>query len=185
MINDARLHERDPDRLTFLIEENPWVADADLKAAILCRGAIVSAWAYIDASLRDIAIWLSYLPEYQGIKEGYPFKGKSLRSFFDEAAAVEGPLKVAAANGRRMLARLDELDRLRHFMAHSKMTLSPLRGFLFEDFDADKEEITKRRVILSPADLALCARRATRLSRWFQTAFSALEQLRLLPQHPN
>jgi len=137
----------------------------------------------VSRSLRDIAIRLSYLPEYQDIRDTYPFKGKSLRSFIEAAMSVDGPLKVAAKTAAKMLPRLDELEELRHRMAHAKMTLAPMRGFLFVDFDARKEKIVMRQMVLTPPQLIRFAQVSTRLSRWFQSAFSGLEAMNELPHH--
>jgi hypothetical protein len=185
MIEEKRLYDRDPDRTSFLLEINPWVADIDMRNALLYRGVIVSAWAYVDTSLTDLVIRSSYLDEYGGaLRRSFPKKLRDRREYMQAALKINGPLNPWLKVGVKILDRIAEQDELRNIMAHSKMTLAPRRGFEFVDFRENGGSIICRRRIYSLIELRRFAILATRLSRLIQRTVYALNKAQVLPDHP-
>lgn len=99
MAGDSRLR-------ALMSETNPWTADDDLRAALLYRGALVSAWATIESRIKELAIRCSRVEAYRSITP---------------ARFPRRPLLPYAETGLNFLDRFDATAEMRHIMAHSRM----------------------------------------------------------------
>ncbi len=59
----------DPTRFAVMIEVNPWTPQEMAEKALLYRGAIVAAWANIETWLSEVALRLSHVEAYRGLRE--------------------------------------------------------------------------------------------------------------------
>ncbi len=168
-------------RSAYAVEINPWVPRADIEAALSFRGTIVSALAYIEGSLGDIAIRCSRVEIYSEIRSEFPHtltkKTKFLRKVFQF-----GPLQPYRSWADQFLNRVEAYSELRNLVAHARMQVMPDCGVTFQHYprNTPREAILERKR-LTMEELELVAWKAARLSRLFQRLYNHLETQQILP----
>ena len=134
------LKHDDPQRLAYTLEINPWVPDLYLKNAVLFRGAVVSAWGYIETKLIELAIRSSRMPEYSAIRATYPYKLDNRFGYMRRVLASEGPFSKYRSIGKKFLDRFEASADLRHLMAHGDMQALPDWGVTFVDYRPNSKD---------------------------------------------
>lgn len=171
-------------RSAYAPENNPWVKQDEMDAALLFRGAILSAYALVETRLAEIAIRCSKLDAYASVKAEFPYNmDKRLR--FLRTVFATGPLAAYAKVAEAFFIRFEAAAELRHMMAHAYMeTCGDLVGWgvTFHDYQPVKGGgITYRARRMRLADLEAEAARAARFSRLGRELYWRLTQTRILP----
>ena len=162
------------------LEVNPWQTKKSVEAVLLYRGAIVAGWANVEATLIEVAIRLSYLPEYHVIRESYPYRRKSRVNFLRAAFDVPGPLLPYAKIANCILNKFEETADLRSLMAHGGMTiLSTVKLRVYKSKSSD--EVTMMNRVLTETEMLNLARSVTRFSRAVRHLYHKLDQIAQLP----
>lgn len=167
-------------RSAYAIEVNPWAPKEHIEAALLFRGAIVSAHGYVETRLAELALRSSKLPEYADIRDTYPYKHGQKLSYLRSVFLSE-PLKPYQDTAERFFTRFDAGADLRNLMAHAKMDVDS-SWIVFEDFDIGKKgAIQRRQFPFTLKDLEKTAWKAVCLSRICQRLADELESQNILP----
>lgn len=167
-------------RSAYAIEVNPWAKREQIEAALTLRGAIVSAHAYVETRLAELALRSSIMVEYSSLRSTFPYKRETRLAYLKEIFSRE-PLEPYRDTAARFFARFDETAELRHLMAHAKMQVEP-DWIVFEDFKTvSGGAINYRRRPFTFQDLENYAWKATCLSRICQRLASEVEKLKILP----
>ena len=167
---------------SFVLEINPWVPESHVTAALFYRGAIVSAWGYIDTTLTELCIRSARMPEYRDIQKTFPSGLVKRLKYMRTVLQSPGPFATFEQPGLRFLARFEAEAPLRHLMAHGHMRVLPDWGATFTDFRADGRAIANRRKRFTLDQLRRLARKSTKLSRHVQRGRDAIEAAGFLPQ---
>lgn len=167
----------------YAIDVNPWVPCEDAEAALLLRGAIVSAYASVETRLAELSLRIARMDAYSKLRDSYPHAvGKRLA--FLRRAFGTSPLDQFESIALSFFKRFEEAADLRHFMAHSRMEMvgdSTGWGITFHDYRGVKGGVTYRRHRITLPDLERHARRSVRLSRLAQRLITRLNETALLP----
>jgi hypothetical protein len=165
----------------YAIVINPWDSQEDTEAVLLWRGAIVSSFAYVETRLAELAITISRLPDYAGLRTTYPRRLDSRRAYLRQAFSF-GPLAPYERLAMGILDRFERAGDLRHLMAHAAMDIGGPLGARFSDFpESDGIAITQRLELMPLAKLEREAWRSARFSRLVQRLLYSLEE-RVLAQ---
>ncbi|WP_435199216.1 hypothetical protein [Qipengyuania sp. 902] len=168
-------------RSAYAVEVNPWVPRGEVEAAIFFRGAIVSAYGYIETRIGELTLRISKIPQYAALREKMPYHADKRIAFLREAFSV-GDLARFGGTADRFLLRFEAQAHLRHLIAHARMQVMPAWGVTFQDFPTVGHEGPQHRTRRMPlGDLEFLAWRAARLSRLGQHLMGLLEQTGLLP----
>jgi hypothetical protein len=136
----------DSQRPIYKFEVNPWMPDLLLEDAILFRGAIISAWGYIEMKLIELAIRSSHMSEYSKIRANYPYKLENRLGYLRKVLETDGPFSRYRNIGTQFLDRFEQAVEIRHLMAHASMDAFPDWGITFFDYKpAGEDKITHRR----------------------------------------
>jgi len=168
-------------RSAYAVEVNPWTRRGDIEAALLFRGAIVSAFGYIDTRLSELALRTSLMPEYIGLRANLSgLFGKRI-GYLREVFA-KPPLKQFEGFAAQFLDRLEAHYKIRNLCAHAKMQVMPDWGVTFEDYNPQRDNVVSyRRELLLPSELERLAWRVSRLSRLCQYLLGKLDEQIELP----
>ncbi|CAD7341789.1 hypothetical protein FIM10_18670 [Sphingomonadales bacterium 56] len=165
-------------------ENNPWVKRDEMDAALLFRGAILSAYGSIETRLAEIAIRCSRLDAYASIRTDFPY-AMPRRLAFLRSAFSTGPLAPFERVADAFLTRFEASAELRHMMAHAHTQASgDLVGWgaTFHDYQPTKGgAITYRARRMRLAELEAEAARAARFSRIGRRLYWHLDESGLLP----
>ena len=166
----------------YAIEINPWIQREESEAALLFRGTVVSAYAYIETRLTEIAIRASRMPVYAELREKYPYQMNGRLKFLRQAFAI-GALAPYGSIAESFFSRFEDAATLRHVMAHARMEMGPKDwGVTFYDYrPGENGAIMFRRNRYTYQELERFAWRASRLSRLAQNLAHRLEGLGILP----
>jgi hypothetical protein len=172
---------------SLMVEVNPWTPPADLNTALLARGAIVSAWAQIEAMMTDVIVRASRHPEYQSLRAAFPYRRSDRWSHFKRMLEAPGPIGPYKAPALKLLARYEAGKSLRDLLAHGRMTILPYPGgapssVIIEMIDSVDRELIHIRKQFSPASLEAEAREVAKLARVAALGFSRVVLL-LPPLH--
>ena len=168
-------------RSAYAVEVNPWTTRGDVEAALLFRGAIVSAHGEIDFRIASLCIRCSYIEQYLNVREKYPYsftgRLKYLRQVF-----YFGPLARYKNFAYTVLDRLEGDYEFRNLIAHARMQVLPENWVIFQDFPrSDGLEVTKRQEPLPLIELERRAWKAALRSRACQRLSCALDNAGVLP----
>ena len=164
----------------YAIEATPRADREQIEAALLFRGAIVSAHGYIETSLAEFALRCSIMPEYLGLSRSFPYNHKSRLKYFQKVFSKE-PLKPYGPIADKFLIRFDAGADRRHLMAHARMVVSS-DWIVFEDFKTGEQDtIFCRRTPFTLRDLERSAWDAVCLSRICQRLAGKLAEREILP----
>lgn len=167
-------------RSAYAVEVNPWATREQIEAALALRGAIVSAHAYVETRLAELAFRSSMMPEYSELRDTFPYGQRKLLTYL-RSIFSQGPLEPFGPSAERFFKRFDRGAELRHFMAHAKMRVEP-HWIVFEDFKSVSHgKIINRRVPYTFKDLERRAWKSVCLSRICQHLANELETLGILP----
>lgn len=167
-------------RSAYAIEVSPWVKREQVEAALLFRGAIVSAHGYIETRLAELAFRSSAMPEYEKIRTTFPYKHGKLLAYLREIFS-QPPLQPYRHTAERFFVRFDQGTDLRHLIAHCKMRVESDQ-VVFEDFKMGVGgRPMHRRLPMTIWDLEKRAWKAVCLSRICQRLVEELEALHILP----
>lgn len=168
-------------RSAYEIETNPRSRRGDVEAALLFRGAIVSAYGYIESTLGEICVRASRLPHYAALRESFPHSADQRMSFLRQVFAT-APLLDYQSWAKMFLDRLKDQSDLRNLAAHSRMQVLPGWGVTFHDLRRDgPSNVTIRRQRMTITELEVAAWRAARLSRLCQNLVDRLNHTAILP----
>ncbi|NQE61407.1 hypothetical protein [Caulobacter sp. RHG1] len=175
---------RDPGRFDCMVEINPWTPEHEALSAMLYRGAIVSAWGFIETHLNETAVRCSWHEDYQPLLAKYPRILHERVQYLRDVLDAPGPLHPYRSYGHGLLQRFVDSAALRNTMAHARMEVLPPMGITFREVGRFDGELQQRRRRYQLVELQAMARRATRLSRLCQGVIEAINQRQLLPHHP-
>lgn len=151
----------------YRVEVNPWVSDDELHQVFLLRGVIISALAYCETRLTELAIRASKHPAYVGAREKFPSGRDKRMSFLGKIVTLPGPLLPLRMRLTALLREFQATFELRDIMAHGGMQV--LSGddprINTWDYVAGTPAIDQRTRTWSTSSLDRLARRAARLSR--------------------
>lgn len=168
-------------RSAYEVETNPWSRRGDVEAALLFRGTIVSAYGYIESRMAELAIRISRMPEYDGLRASFPFAMDKRVSYLRRAFA-RAPLSSVQATAELALSRFESASEMRHQVAHARMHVQPDWGVVFEDYKrGDDGQLTHRTGRYLLDDLERAAWRAAWQSRLCQRLLDDLDRSELLP----
>ncbi|MFN3989210.1 MAG: hypothetical protein ACK4IS_03020 [Erythrobacter sp.] len=172
-------------RSAYAIEASPWSPKENIEAALLFRGAVVSAHGYIETRLAELALRSSIMTEYASLQATFPYRHSSRLSYLRRIFSLE-PLKPYNNSAERFFARFDAGAEHRHVMAHAKMKVNG-SWIVFEDFKTGKIDtgqkgaILQRRFTFTLSDLEKIAWKSVCLSRICQRLANEVEKLEILP----
>lgn len=163
----------------YRLEINPWVMDAELTRAHVARGAFLAGVAELEIGLTEVAIRLSRLDEYHGLRERFPTRRKERIRFLREACNLVGPLSQYASILEKVILRYEEFCTYRDLLAHARMrVLSMPHGnasIALTDYFARGEEITQRIERASLFELERKARRVCSVARAFNYLYHRVD----------
>ncbi|OJU58969.1 MAG: hypothetical protein BGO08_04590 [Altererythrobacter sp. 66-12] len=167
-------------RSAYEVEINPWSRRGDVEAALFFRGAIVSAYGYIETILGEICIKASRLPQYAVLRESFPHSADQRVSFLRRAFALD-PLREYQPWATLFLDQFETHGELRNLAAHAYMQVLPNWGVTFRDLRRDGPAmINSRSQRMTIPELEVAAWRATRLSRLCQHLVNRLNAAEIL-----
>lgn len=165
------------------LEVNPWQSKRSIEAVLLYRGAIVSAWANVEASIIEVALRSSIHPRYSHIRDTYPSRLDGRVKYLRKVLASDGPLANHASLGNAILNRYVESADLRNLMAHAGMRVMPQWGTTFQMFKPKADqEVALLRIRYTEEALNNLAHKAARFSRAVKSLLARLDNANLLPQ---
>ena len=168
-------------RSAYACEVNPWVTKSEIEAAMLFRGAIVSAYGYIETSLGELCLRASRLEEYADLRQTFPFSTEKRVSFLRKAFST-GPLEPYKRTAHLFLDKFQNNDRLRNLVAHAKMQVMNESGATFIDFPTGNANgIILYRTPMSLQELERLAWKSSLRSRLCQHLCDLLDREDVLP----
>lgn len=167
-------------RSAYEADINPWSRRGEVEAALLFRGAIVSAYGYIETRMGELALRISKMAEYQDLRESFPYRTDQRVSYMRRAFA-RPPLNAFERIAAQALSRFEIAGTLRNQAAHARMTVMPDWGVTFDDYDRVDGEVHTRLDRYPLMTLEGLAWQAARRSRLCQRLLDNLEQTGLLP----
>jgi len=168
-------------RSAYEVEINPWSRRGDVEAALLFRGAIVSAYGYIETVLGDISLRASRLPRYAALRETFTHTAEQRVAFLRRAFALP-PLASHQRWAAMFLDRFEAHSHLRNLAAHARMQVLPNWGVTFHDLRREgPSSVSRRSQRMTLPELELAAWRAARLARLAQRLIGRLDDTAVLP----
>ena len=168
-------------RSAYAIEVSPWVNREQVEAALLFRGAIVSAHGYIETRLAELAIRSSRMTEYSELRATFPYPHKKRLAYLREVFS-KAPLAAYRQTAERFLVKFDKGADFRHLIAHSRMQVEG-DLVIFQDFKVEANNTPMhRRLPVTIWDLEKHAWKAVCLSRICQRLAEGLESAEILPR---
>lgn len=178
--NGNRPVDRRANHHNYNLEINPWTPNNLLNNSMLCRGAIISAWGYIETTLIELAIRASHMDQYCSLSARYPYRLEGRINFMRKVLDSEGPFFQFRRHGHTFLDRFERAAELRHILAHAKMQI--LVMIIFVDYSPAQNGMISRRYRRFTIDqLEQMARKATRLSRLMHISYEAINRAGFLP----
>lgn len=164
------------------LEVNPWQTKQSVESTLLHRGAIVGAWANVEAALIELAIRASAHSAYAMVRDSYPSRLKGRVAYLRDVLSVEGPLSRHRGLIAAVLDRYVRTEQLRNLMAHGAMTVLPQWGATFQMYKPKSpREITQIQRRFSGSELKRLAHKTARFSRAVKYLMHRLDGQKLLP----
>lgn len=160
---------------------DPWVKDDDIADLLILRGAIIWSYAHIEQVVTEIAIRVTYLDPYRGLRSAPPFSMKARLSHLRAVLEVDGPLNKYRRLGLAMLERYDSARDVRNTMVHADMVPVSVSGREFREIVIADGEITSKRHPFFEGELERIAEGAARFSRRCQKVLHGINSLKLMP----
>lgn len=168
--------------IPFAIEINPWTEEQALRDALFWRGTFLSAWAYVETVLLEIAMRSSIEDAYRGFRDTYPYKMSGRLQYLRRILREPGPLSAYRSRGEQLVDSFEAGAELRHKLAHGRMTMTQAEWIRFDWFNPQKggEIVTYGWEIMGLSKLAAEASRASSVSRTAQAALAKVNSRELL-----